>query len=66
MELTDITFRNNEHVLNVIDRIVTPLGRTIDEANPMVDIRLPTVRVLMLLLRRFRLLVLLTIRKLKG
>lgn len=38
--LSSIHFRDNEHVLNVIDRIVTPLGRRIDESNPMVDARL--------------------------
>ncbi|PWM45994.1 MAG: type II secretion system protein E [Clostridiales bacterium] len=39
--LTDITFINEDQLLNVIDRIVSPLGRHIDEANPMVDARLP-------------------------
>ena len=38
---TDVTFYDNEQLLNVIDRIVSPLGRHIDEANPMVDARLP-------------------------
>ncbi len=37
---TDVTFYDNEQLLNVIDRIVSPLGRHIDEANPMVDARL--------------------------
>jgi len=37
---TDVTFYDNEQPLNVIDRIVSPLGRHIDEANPMVDARL--------------------------
>jgi pilus assembly protein CpaF len=41
LHLTDVVFRNDEHVLNVIDRIVSPLGRHIDEASPMVDARLP-------------------------
>ncbi|MFC4409734.1 CpaF family protein [Chungangia koreensis] len=41
LELTDVKFRDNEHVLNVIDRIVSPLGRRIDETSPMVDARLP-------------------------
>ena len=36
-----ITFENNEHVLRIIDRIVAPLGRRIDEASPYVDARLP-------------------------
>jgi pilus assembly protein CpaF len=39
--LTDITFRDDEHVMNVIDKIVSPLGRRIDESSPMVDARLP-------------------------
>ena len=38
--LTDVTFFDDEQLLNVIDRIVSPLGRHIDEANPMVDARL--------------------------
>ena len=39
--LTDVTFRDNEHVMQVIDKIVSPLGRRIDESSPMVDARLP-------------------------
>jgi len=38
--LTDIKFRDDAHVLRIIDRIVTPIGRRIDEASPMVDARL--------------------------
>jgi pilus assembly protein CpaF len=38
---TNITFESNEHVLKVIDRIVSPLGRRIDESSPYVDARLP-------------------------
>lgn len=41
LELTDITFRDHEHVLHIIDKIVAPLGRRIDESSPMVDARLP-------------------------
>jgi len=37
---TDVVFDDDEQLLNVIDRIVSPLGRHIDEANPMVDARL--------------------------
>ncbi|NTW97372.1 MAG: CpaF family protein [Oscillochloris sp.] len=37
---TDITFVNDEHVLRIIDRIVAPLGRRVDESSPMVDARL--------------------------
>jgi pilus assembly protein CpaF len=35
------TFRDDEHVKRIIDRIVQPLGRRIDESSPMVDTRLP-------------------------
>lgn len=38
---TDISFHNDDHVLRIIDRIVAPLGRRIDESSPMVDARLP-------------------------
>lgn len=38
---SDVVFQNDEHVLRVIDRIVSPLGRRIDESSPMVDARLP-------------------------
>ena len=38
--LSDVTFYDDEQLLNVIDRIVSPLGRHIDEATPMVDARL--------------------------
>ncbi len=41
LELSDVTFRDNEHVLHIIERIVAPLGRRIDESSPMVDARLP-------------------------
>jgi pilus assembly protein CpaF len=41
LELTDVFFRDNDHVMNIIDRIVSPLGRRIDESMPMVDARLP-------------------------
>ncbi|HEY3670688.1 MAG TPA: CpaF family protein [Acidimicrobiia bacterium] len=41
LELTDAQFFSEQHVLRVIDRIVAPVGRRIDEASPMVDARLP-------------------------
>ncbi len=41
LTLTDITFLNDSHVLRIIERIVAPLGRRIDESSPMVDARLP-------------------------
>jgi pilus assembly protein CpaF len=37
----DSFFLNNEHVLRIIDRIIRPLGRRIDETSPRVDARLP-------------------------
>jgi len=37
---TNVKFRDDEHVLNVINRIVTSVGRRIDESSPMVDARL--------------------------
>ena len=39
--LTDVKFRDDEHLMNIIDRIVSQIGRHIDEASPMVDARLP-------------------------
>jgi pilus assembly protein CpaF len=41
LELTDTTFQDDDHVMRVIDRIVSPLGRRIDESSPTVDARLP-------------------------
>jgi pilus assembly protein CpaF len=41
IQLSDVTFVDEQHVLRVIDRIVAPLGRRIDESSPMVDARLP-------------------------
>jgi pilus assembly protein CpaF len=38
---SDVIFNNDEHVLRVIDRIISPLGRRCDESSPMVDARLP-------------------------
>lgn len=39
--LSDVRFRDDAHVLHVIEKIVAPLGRRIDEGSPMVDARLP-------------------------
>lgn len=39
--LTDAKFKNDNHVLHVIKKIVSPIGRRIDESSPMVDARLP-------------------------
>ena len=41
IERVATTFLNDEHVLRVIDRIITPMGRRIDEMSPRVDARLP-------------------------
>ncbi|HEV2460814.1 MAG TPA: CpaF family protein, partial [Ktedonobacterales bacterium] len=38
---TDVRFRDDEHVMRVIDRIISPLGRRCDESQPYVDARLP-------------------------
>ncbi len=38
---TPITFEDDEHVMRIIERIVAPLGRRVDEASPYVDARLP-------------------------
>ena len=41
IQLTPQRFHDNNHVMQVIDRVVAPLGRRIDEKSPMVDGRLP-------------------------
>lgn len=41
IQRTNVVFEDNEHLLRIIDRIVAPLGRRIDEGSPMVDARLP-------------------------
>ncbi len=41
IELADVNFRDNSHVMHIIEKIVSPLGRRIDESSPMVDARLP-------------------------
>ena len=41
LSLTDIRFKDTAHLMQIIDRIVTKVGRHIDEASPMVDARLP-------------------------
>ncbi|MDB5074313.1 MAG: type secretion system protein [Chloroflexi bacterium] len=38
---TDVSFVNDEHLLRVIDRIISPLGKRCDESSPYVDARLP-------------------------
>ncbi|PQO42615.1 CpaF family protein [Blastopirellula marina] len=41
LELSSVKFRDNEHLLQIIDRIVSKVGRRVDETCPMVDARLP-------------------------
>ncbi len=41
IEKTAVRFEDDEHLLRIIDRIVAPLGRRVDEASPYVDARLP-------------------------
>jgi pilus assembly protein CpaF len=41
IQRVDIVFQNDEHVRRIIDRIITPMGRRIDESSPRVDARLP-------------------------
>lgn len=38
---SNVTFRDDQHVIRVIERIVSPIGRRVDESSPMVDARLP-------------------------
>jgi pilus assembly protein CpaF len=40
LELSNVTFRDDAHLLRIIDKIVSQVGRRIDESNPMVDARL--------------------------
>src|SRR6202008_1527479 len=41
LELTDVQFRDDQHLMNVATKIVTRVGRRIDESRPLVDARLP-------------------------
>src|SRR5882762_6156157 len=40
LELTSVSFRDSQHLLRIIDKIVSQVGRRIDESTPMVDARL--------------------------
>ena len=40
MEKTDVTFRDNSHLMQIIDRIISKVGRRVDETCPMVDARM--------------------------
>jgi pilus assembly protein CpaF len=41
LERVEITFRDDSHLMQIIDRIVSRIGRRVDESSPMVDARLP-------------------------
>jgi pilus assembly protein CpaF len=41
LELTDVNFRDDQHLMNICTKIVTRIGRRIDESRPLVDARLP-------------------------
>ncbi|RMG32705.1 MAG: CpaF family protein [Planctomycetota bacterium] len=41
IQRANVTFRDDEHLLQILDRIVSKVGRRVDESNPMVDARLP-------------------------
>lgn len=41
IELTNITFSDDSHLMKIIDKIVSRVGRRVDESSPMVDARLP-------------------------
>src|ERR671916_1196039 len=40
LELTNVVFQHDDHVMRIIDRIIAPIGRRVDESSPMVDARL--------------------------
>ena len=41
LQLTNLTFKDDQHLMQIIDRIVSRVGRRVDESSPMVDARLP-------------------------
>jgi len=41
LELTNVTFKNDSHLMRIVDKIVSQVGRRVDESSPMVDARLP-------------------------
>ncbi|MBW6493598.1 MAG: CpaF family protein [Burkholderiaceae bacterium] len=41
LEATDVTFADDDHLMKIIDKIVSRIGRRVDESSPMVDARLP-------------------------
>ena len=54
LEETDIVFKDDAHLMQIIERIVSSVGRRIDESSPMVDARLPTARASTRSFRRWR------------
>src|SRR3990170_4774858 len=40
LERTNVVFQNDDHVMRIIQRIIAPIGRRVDESSPMVDARL--------------------------
>ncbi len=53
LEATNVAFKDDEHLMRVIERIVSSVGRRIDESSPMVDARLPMARASTPLFLRF-------------
>jgi len=43
LEITGLSFKDNQHLMQIIDRIVSRIGRRVDESSPMVDARCKTV-----------------------
>jgi len=41
LQLSDVTFQSDDHVMRVIERIIAPIGRRVDESKPYEDARLP-------------------------
>ena len=41
LERTNVVFKDNHHLLHIIEKIVSQVGRRVDESSPMVDARLP-------------------------
>src|SRR6266568_4853607 len=41
LSLTDVTFQSDDHVMRIIERIIAPIGRRVDESKPFEDARLP-------------------------
>ncbi|MDZ5713685.1 CpaF family protein [Jeotgalibacillus haloalkalitolerans] len=41
LQESSVTFKDDDHVRHIVDRVIAPLGRRIDESSPMVDARLP-------------------------